>query len=102
MFGVLGPGGGDRGGPYPGEEFALGAACKAELFLVPGKLPLYLEGDNPDTASETAANVGVEISDGVRRLIYVPGAASVTRPSGRGSGARTRSCSTARCSPTTR
>jgi pyrroloquinoline quinone biosynthesis protein B len=45
---------------------------------VPGKAPLYLEGDNPDTASESAANVGVELSDGRARLLYVPGAAAVT------------------------
>jgi hypothetical protein len=31
------------------------------LFTVPGKVPLYLAGENPETASETAANVGVEI-----------------------------------------
>ena len=46
----------------------------AEFFLVPGKLPLYLEGDNPETASESAANIGVELSDGKARLIYAPGA----------------------------
>ena len=46
--------------------------------MVPGKVPLYLEGDNPDTASESAANVGVEITDGEARLAYVPGAAAVT------------------------
>jgi pyrroloquinoline quinone biosynthesis protein B len=62
----------------PGEAFSLGAGLKAELFIVPGKLPLYLEGDDPETASETAANVGVEISDGNKRLVYVPGAAGVT------------------------
>ncbi len=48
------------------------------MFTVPGKVPLYLEGDNPDTASETPANVGVEISLGDARIAYVPGAAAVT------------------------
>ena len=78
-------------------------ASQAELFMVPGKLPLYLEGDDPDTASESAANVGVEITDGSRRLAYVPGAAAVT-PALRAAAVacRRRSCSTARCSPTTR
>jgi len=51
---------------------------QAELFLVPGKVPLYLEGDDPDTAAESAANVGVEIADGGKRLAYVPGAAAMT------------------------
>ena len=61
-----------------GERFALGGGVKAELFIVPGKVPLYLEGNDPDTASESAANVGVEISDGKTRLAYVPEVASVT------------------------
>ncbi len=50
---------------------------EAELFAVPGKVALYLEGDAPALAAETGANVGVEISDGTRRLAYVPGAAAV-------------------------
>jgi pyrroloquinoline quinone biosynthesis protein B len=45
---------------------------------VPGKVPLYMEGDDPGAASESAANVGVEVSYGGRRLAYVPGAAAVT------------------------
>src|SRR5579871_2342319 len=41
----------------PGQRFELITGIEAELFLVPGKVPLYLEGDDPDTASESAANV---------------------------------------------
>lgn len=62
----------------PGERFALGYGIEAELFIVPGKVPLYLEGDDPDTASESAANVGVEIFSGAARLAFVPGAAAIT------------------------
>jgi pyrroloquinoline quinone biosynthesis protein B len=62
----------------PGERFALGYGIEAELFIVPGKVPLYLEGDDPDTASESAANVGVEILSGTARLAFVPGAAAIT------------------------
>jgi pyrroloquinoline quinone biosynthesis protein B len=51
---------------------------EAQLFTVPGKAPLYLEGENPDTASETAANVGVELSNGSARMVFIPGAAAVT------------------------
>ena len=40
----------------------LGGDLQAELFMVPGKVPLYLEGDDPETGAETAANVGVEIA----------------------------------------
>ena len=34
----------------PGQHFRLDNDLAAELFMVPGKLPLYLEGDDPDTA----------------------------------------------------
>ncbi len=45
---------------------------------MPGKVPLYLEGENPELAGETEANVGVDLTDGTRRLVYVPGCAAVT------------------------
>jgi pyrroloquinoline quinone biosynthesis protein B len=78
MFGVLAPDVVWRRAITPGEPFSLGGGIKAELFIVPGKVPLYLEGDDPDTASESAVNVGVEISDGRKQLIYAPGAANMT------------------------
>jgi pyrroloquinoline quinone biosynthesis protein B len=78
MFGVLAPDVVSRRAVTPGEKFSLGDGLQAELFMVPGKLPLYLEGDNPETAEESAANVGVEITDGLKRLAYVPGAAAMT------------------------
>jgi pyrroloquinoline quinone biosynthesis protein B len=78
MFAALAPDVVWRRAIVPGESLSVGGGLKAELFIVPGKVPLYLEGENPDTASETAANVGVEITDGTKRLAYVPGAAAVT------------------------
>lgn len=78
MFGVLASDVVARRAITPGENFSLGGGLQAEFFMVPGKLPLYLEGDNPHTAEESAANVGVEISDGHRRLAYIPGAAEMT------------------------
>ena len=78
MFGALASDVVTRRAVSPGETFAIGGGLKAELFIVPGKLPLYLEGDNPDTASESSANVGIEIADGGKRLVYVPGAAAIT------------------------
>ena len=78
MFAVLAADMVTRRAVLPGERFALGDGLQAELFMVPGKLPLYLEGDNPDTGSESAANVGVELSDGQARLLFVPGAAAVS------------------------
>jgi len=52
---------------------------QAEFFTVPGKLPLYLEGENPALASETEANVGIDVRSGDKRLVYVPGVAAVTQ-----------------------
>lgn len=62
----------------PGERFMLAGGIEASLFMVPGKMPLYLEGDNPELDSESAANVGVELSRDGARLVFVPGAAAVT------------------------
>ena len=78
MFGALAADVVQRRAIVPGEGFALTPGVRAELFLVPGKAPLYLEGDDPDTASESAVNVGVELSDGLTRLVFIPGAALVT------------------------
>jgi pyrroloquinoline quinone biosynthesis protein B len=78
MFAALAPDVVTRRAVVPGERFALGHGIEAELFIVPGKVPLYLEGDDPDTASESAANVGVEIFNGASRLAFVPGAAAIT------------------------
>jgi pyrroloquinoline quinone biosynthesis protein B len=62
----------------PGERFTLAGNIEASLFMVPGKLPLYLEGDAPEIGAETAANVGVELTHEGKRLIFVPGATAVT------------------------
>ena len=78
MFGALAPDVVSRCAIFPGQRFKLAGGLEAELFMVPGKVPLYLEGENPETAEESAANVGVEITDGNKRLAYVPGAAAVT------------------------
>jgi pyrroloquinoline quinone biosynthesis protein B len=78
MFGVLAPDLVTRWAAVPGETIALPGGLQAELFLVPGKAPLYLEGENPETASETAANVGVELSAAGASITYIPGAAAVT------------------------
>ena len=78
MFAVLAPDLVIRRAAVPGESLALPGGLQAQLFLVPGKVPLYLEDENPETASETAANVGVELSCGGARMAYIPGAAAVT------------------------
>jgi pyrroloquinoline quinone biosynthesis protein B len=60
------------------ERFALPGGMEAELFFVPGKVPLYLEGNNPELAGETEANVGVELAASGARLVFIPGAAKLT------------------------
>jgi pyrroloquinoline quinone biosynthesis protein B len=62
----------------PGENFELSGGIVANLFTVPGKVPLYLEGDAPEIGIESAANVGIEVVCGGARLIFIPGAAAVT------------------------
>ena len=62
----------------PGERIMLAGGIEARLFMVPGKLPLYLEGEDPETDIESGANVGIELSRAGARLIFVPGAAAVT------------------------
>ena len=81
IFGVLAAGVVTRKIVARDEPFALPGGLAAELFAVPGKVALYLEGEDlqdPALAAETDANVGVEIVCGSRRLAYVPGAAGMT------------------------
>src|SRR5262249_7163276 len=74
MFGVLAADVVTRRAVVPGETLALPGGVEAQLFMVPGKVPLYLEGENLETASETPANVGIELSAGSARLLFIPGA----------------------------
>jgi len=78
MFNALGPDIVPRHACAIGVPFQPIDGLSAELFKVPGKVPLYLEGDNPQLAAETEANVGVELAAGGRRLVFVPGCAAVT------------------------
>ncbi len=78
LFDALAPDLVTRRALVPGESATFAGGLQAQLFTVPGKVPLYLEGENPDTAAETAANVGVEISAGGARIVFMPGAAAVT------------------------
>ncbi len=78
IFGVLAPDVVSRRPVHAGERFALPGGLEAELFLVPGKTPLYLEGEAPALAAETEANVGLEIACGDKRLVFIPGAAKLT------------------------
>ncbi len=61
----------------PGESFALPGGLEVELFTVPGKPPLYVEGAAPGIGGETGETVGIEVRAG-KRLMFVPGAAAIT------------------------
>jgi pyrroloquinoline quinone biosynthesis protein B len=78
MFNALAPDVVTRNAVPIGAPFALPGGTSAELFIAPGKVPLYLEQGTPKTDAETGANVGVEITAGNARLCFVPGAANVT------------------------
>ena len=56
----------------------LAGDIEATLFMVPGKLPLYLEGEALEFDAESAVNVGIELQREGARLVFVPGAAAVT------------------------
>ena len=61
---------GRRFEPLPGLE--------VELFSVPGKVPLWLEGAVVDIGEVGEKTVGAEIRAGDKRLVYVPGCARPT------------------------
>ncbi len=85
-------GSGRRSSWWPGVE--------AELFAVPGKVPLYLEGETVATDLEGEQTVGR--ADRAARF-YVPGCArGDAGVGGAAGGARRRCSSTARCGRTTR
>jgi pyrroloquinoline quinone biosynthesis protein B len=79
MFGVLARDLVTRRPVAHGESITLPGGLEAELFSVPGKVPLYLEGDSPELAAETGVNVGIELRANGARLAYVPGAAAAPR-----------------------
>ena len=61
-----------------GEPFEPLPGLTVELFVVPGKVPLWLEDGEVETAAETEGTVGVRIEAFGRRLLYVPGCARPT------------------------
>ena len=51
-------------------------------FAVPGKVPLYLEGEtfDPTRFTEDDTTVGFEIAHGAQRCFFIPGCATMTTP----------------------
>lgn len=61
-----------------GKAVRLPGKIEVELFFVPGKVPLYLENGNLETARESENNMGVEVRANGVRLVFIPGAARLT------------------------
>src|SRR5205085_4006395 len=78
MLGVLAPDVVTRKAVVAAAAFMLPGGLQAQLFTVPGKVPLYLESNSPETASEAEANVGIELCAGNARIVHIPGPAAVT------------------------
>lgn len=57
--------------------FELAPGLFAQLFPVPGKVPLFMEGDNVQTNLIGEQTVGVKLSDGSKVVYYVPGCAEL-------------------------
>src|SRR3954462_254575 len=78
MFGALAPDVVTRRAVAPGAAFSLPGGLSAELFMVPGKGPLYLEKGAVETSVKSGANGGLEIKSGGAPLLFVPGAPAIT------------------------
>ncbi len=48
------------------------------LFAVPGKVPLYMEGDDAPKLEESDQTVGAALSDGQSTVYFIPGCARMT------------------------
>jgi pyrroloquinoline quinone biosynthesis protein B len=59
--------------------FTLEDGLSATFFAVPGKVPLYLEnGSGPQPIIVDDTTVGAEITDGDKRMLFIPGCAAMT------------------------
>jgi len=58
--------------------FPLLPGLQAALFAVPGKVPLFLEGAEPDIGIEGEQTIGIELKASGRRAYYIPGCAALT------------------------
>jgi pyrroloquinoline quinone biosynthesis protein B len=77
IFGVLADGVVERVELRPGEAVEV-AGLRLELFAVPGKAPLYGEGQNCAIGSEAGETAAVMVLAGRTALAYVPGCAELT------------------------
>ena len=60
------------------EPFEPVPGVSVDMFVVPGKVPLWLEDETMRIGEATETTVGLDIAAGGKRLLYVPGCAEVT------------------------
>jgi len=60
------------------QSFDLAPGLTAEIFAVPGKVPLFMEGETVDTKLEGDQTVGVRLTAGRKTAFYIPGCAAMT------------------------
>ncbi|WP_034991595.1 pyrroloquinoline quinone biosynthesis protein PqqB [Beijerinckia mobilis] len=66
------------------QTIALDQPCDTGLgftvtaFAVPGKVPLYLEGETVEIGGLSESTLGLEIAGPARRFFYIPGCAEIT------------------------
>jgi pyrroloquinoline quinone biosynthesis protein B len=78
IFDVLSPRLVRRTTHVSGETFALPGGLEAQFVTVPGKVPLFLEGADPETAARSGNTVGVLFGAAGRpRALYIPGCAAI-------------------------
>lgn len=80
MFGVLQGGVVERIVARPGEKIETTPGVRIALSPVPGKVPLYREGEEPEIGVETGETAGVFGSAAAVPFAYVPGCAALTDP----------------------
>ena len=68
----------DRQAVTLGQPFELAPGVTAEPFAVPGKVPLFMEGETVDTELEGEQTIGVALSAGGATAYYIPGCAKLT------------------------
>lgn len=61
-----------------GSPFELAPGVKADPFSVPGKVPLFMEGETVDTELEGEQTIGVALNAGGATAYYIPGCAKLT------------------------
>jgi pyrroloquinoline quinone biosynthesis protein B len=77
IFGVLDPANVKREIIEPGSSCRLATGLTIMPFMVPGKVPLYLENGNVATNVRSDTTIGIEVTANERRFLYIPGCAEI-------------------------